>query len=445
MNKKPCAAIYTLGCRTNQYESNAIAEKLVGLGFNICDFSEQADVYIINTCSVTAEADRKSRQMIRRGKKLNPEATVIVTGCFSQLEPRVAAELGADFVCGNRNKLDAADYALKAINKKTKKEIKVPDIDSMPIESMLASQAGKTRAFIKIEDGCDNRCAYCIIRTARGGVVSREPEDITREAKKMVAGGVREIVITGTEIASYGRDSGKYTLADAIAAVGESGAERIRIGSVEPSVINAEFVEKIAAVPAFLPSFHLSLQSGSDRILAAMRRKYNSAGVLKSVELIRAAYPDAEFSADIIVGFPGEGEDDFECTMRLAESIGLYHIHIFPYSDRRGTEATKMGGKISAQVKNDRFDRLDALSEKLAEARYGEYIKNGKSLDVLFEEKSGEYYVGHAQNMLEVKVKSEEDLTGRIFSCVPREYLGDCALCEPGRETDGERIKNERA
>ena len=429
MKKNPCAAIYTLGCRTNQYESGAIAEALAANGFEICDFSEKADVYIINTCSVTAEADRKSRQMIRRGKKQNPDAVVIVTGCFSQLSPDDASKLGADLVCGNRNKLDAVEYAVKAIKEKSEKEIKVPDIDSMPIERMLAVQAGKTRAFLKIEDGCDNRCAYCIIRKARGGVVSRDPDDILKEAEKMTAGGVKEIVITGTEIASYGRESGRYSLADAIAAVGKSGVGRIRIGSIEPSVINSAFVGKISEIPAFLPSFHLSLQSGSDKVLAAMRRKYNSSMALDSVKLIRKAYPDAEFSADIIVGFPGETDADFADTMALAEKIGLYHIHIFPYSDRRGTEAAEMKNKVPAEVKTARFELLDALAGKLAERRYGKYIEEKRKLSVLFEEKNGEYYVGHAQNMLEVKTTSNEDVTGRVLTCVPEKYLGGSVLC----------------
>ena len=434
MEKKFRAAIYTLGCRTNQYESDAISRRLYEAGFEICDFSEAADVYIVNTCSVTAEADRKSRQLIRRGKAKNPDAVTIVTGCFAQLDPAASAELGADFVCGNRNKLDAAEYAVAAMKEKQTARISVPEIDSMPIEEMSAAQSGKTRAFLKIEDGCDNHCAYCIIREARGRVVSRAPDEIFREAKEMVDAGVKEIVVTGTEIASYGRDGGKYTLADAICAVCESGVRRVRMGSVEPSVLKPEFIDRLRGCKAFLPSIHLSLQSGSDAILAAMRRKYNSRQVLSAVRYIREKLPDAEFSADVIVGFPGESEADFAETCRVVREAELYHMHIFPYSDRRGTESASMKNKVSAAVKSDRFHRLSAIGDELAANVYGRYVNEARPLDVLFEERDGEYYVGHAQNMLEVKVKSADELSGRTFYCMPEEYIGGAVICRLGEE-----------
>lgn len=434
MKKKFRAAIYTLGCRTNQYESDAIAKRLCEAGFEICDFSEAADVYVVNTCSVTAEADRKSRQLIRRGMSKNPDAVTIVTGCFAQLDPEAAAALGADLVCGNRNKLDAAEYAIAAMKEKQAAKIAVPEIDTMPIEEMSAAIGGKTRAFLKIEDGCDNHCAYCIIREARGRVVSRETGDILCEAKEMTAAGVKEIVITGTEIASYGRDGGKYTLCDAISAVCESGVGRVRIGSIEPSVLKPELIDRLCGLGAFLPSIHLSLQSGSDAILAAMRRKYNSQQVLENVRYIREKLPDAEFSADVIVGFPGETEEDFAETCRVAREAELYHMHIFPYSDRRGTESASMQGKLSAAVKSDRLARLSELGEELAAKVYGRYLGESRTLEVLFEERVGNYYVGHAQNMLEVKVETDEELAGRVFACKPVEYVGGAMLCSLGEE-----------
>lgn len=437
MEKKPRAAIYTLGCRTNQYESDAIAEKLESFGFEICPFSEKADVYIINTCSVTAEADRKSRQLIRRGRHKNENAVVIATGCYSQLNPDKASELGADFVCGSRNKLEAADYALCAVREKNiEKKISIPELDLMPIEEMSAAGNGKSRAYLKIEDGCDNKCAYCIIRQARGAVVSRNPDDIFEEAAEMVRSGCKEIVLTGTEIASYGRENGKYTLSDAISAVCESGAERVRIGSVEPSVLKPDFIGKLAGHKNFMPSFHLSLQSGSDSVLCAMRRKYNRSQVLSSVRLIRNTFPDAEFSADIIVGFPGESDEDFKDTCRVAEEIEFFHMHIFPYSDRKGTESEKMKNKIDAPVKNKRFDELSSLGESLAKKTHEKYISEKRVLSVLFEECDGEYYIGHAQNMLEVKVKTKRELAGKIAGCIPEKYIGgalECVLSEENK------------
>lgn len=368
MERKPRAAIYTLGCRTNQYESDVVAEKLSLSGFDICNPNEKADVYIVNTCSVTAEADRKSRQFIRRGKHSNPDAVVIAMGCYSQINPQKAFDLGADFVCGTRNKLDAVDFAVRAVaDKLSERKIAVGDLSDMPLEKMFMSSFSGERAYLKIEDGCDNHCAYCIIRRARGSVVSRDPSEIEAEAEALVRSGCREIVLTGIEVASYGRDGKDYTLSDAVAAACKGGAERVRLASLEPSVLTEELINSLKSHKEFLPSFHLSLQSGSAEVLKKMRRKYNPDMVRHSALLIKNAFPDAEFSADIIVGFPGESEKDFEDTCRLAEDIGLYHIHIFPYSDRAGTESEKMTDKISPDVKSRRAGELARLGEALSE------------------------------------------------------------------------------
>lgn len=431
MERKPRAAIYTLGCRTNQYESDVVAEKLSQSGFEICDPTEKADVYIVNTCSVTAEADRKSRQFIRRGKHSNPNAVVIAMGCYSQINPQKAFDLGADFVCGTRNKLDAVDFAVRAAaDRLEERRIAVGDLSDMPLEKMFMSSFSGERAYLKIEDGCDNHCAYCIIRKARGGVVSRDPSEIEAEAKALVRSGCREIVLTGIEVASYGRDGKDYTLSDAVAAACKGGAERVRLASLEPSVLTEELVNSLKSHKEFLPSFHLSLQSGSAEVLKKMRRKYNPDMVRHSVGVIKNAFPDAEFSADIIVGFPGESEKDFEDTCRLAEDIGLYHIHIFPYSDRSGTESEKMEGKIMPEVKSHRAGELAKLGEALSEKVYTKYIKNRTELSVLAEERRDEYFFGHAQNMLDVMIKTDKDLSGKTVKCVAVAYKNGCAEAE---------------
>lgn len=435
MERKPRAAIYTLGCRTNQYESDVVAEKLSLSGFDICNPTEKADVYIVNTCSVTAEADRKSRQFIRRGKHSNPDAVVIAMGCYSQINPQKAFDLGADFVCGTRNKLDAVDFAVRAVaDKLSERKIAVGDLSDMPLEKMFMSSFSGERAYLKIEDGCDNHCAYCIIRRARGSVVSRDPAEIEAEAEALVRSGCREIVLTGIEVASYGRDGKDYTLSDAVAAACKGGAERVRLASLEPSVLTEELINSLKSHKEFLPSFHLSLQSGSAEVLKKMRRKYNPDMVRHSALLIKNAFPDAEFSADIIVGFPGESEKDFEDTCRLAEDIGLYHIHIFPYSDRAGTESEKMTDKISPDVKSRRAGELARLGEALSEKVYTKYIKNRTELSVLVEERRGEYLFGHAQNMLDVMIKTKKELHGKTVKCIAVAYKNGCAEAELAEE-----------
>ncbi len=435
MERKPRAAIYTLGCRTNQYESDVVAQKLGMSGFDICDPTEKADVYIVNTCSVTAEADRKSRQFIRRGKHLNSDAVVIAMGCYSQINPQKAFDLGADFVCGTRNKLDAVDFAVRAVaDRLPERKIAVGELSGAPLEKMFMSSFSGDRAYLKIEDGCDNHCAYCIIRRARGGVVSRDPAEIEAEARAIVRSGCREIVLTGIEVASYGRDGKAYTLSDAVAAACRGGAERVRLASLEPSVLTEELINSLKSHKEFLPSFHLSLQSGSAEVLKKMRRKYNPDMVRHSVGLIRKAFPEAEFSADIIVGFPEESEKDFEDTCLLAKDIELYHIHIFPYSDRAGTESEKMTGKISPEEKSRRAGELARLGEALSEKVYTKYIKNKTELSVLVEERRGEYLFGHAQNMLDVMIKTDKELHGKTVKCIVVAYKNGYAEAELAEE-----------
>ncbi|MBR6050842.1 MAG: tRNA (N(6)-L-threonylcarbamoyladenosine(37)-C(2))-methylthiotransferase MtaB [Clostridia bacterium] len=415
------AAICTLGCRVNQYESTAVADELASLGFEMRDFDDVCDVYIINTCAVTAESERKSRQMIRRAHAQNPSAHVIVMGCYSQLHAEAAAKIeGVSYVCGNRNKMSAADAALKLVRGE-KIVGDVLDVSHAPLERMRISRSDRTRAYVKIEDGCDNNCAYCIIKKARGAVVSRSISDVCAEIKALAGAGYREVVLTGIEVASFGRDTGEK-LSDLIGAVAKvDGIERIRLASLEPSVLTKEFVDALAAEPKFMPSFHLSLQSGSTRVLALMKRKYNIEKVFASVDCIKEKMPRSTFTADIIVGFPQESDDDFRLTCEAAERIGFLHMHIFPFSAREGTVAAEMDGQIPDDEKRRRAACLKKLGDAVS-ARVYEAALDGRAREVLFETPHGAYQVGHTPEMLEIYVRSGEPLQNEIRRVVPTEY-----------------------
>lgn len=433
MNKNaPRAAVYTLGCRVNQYESDAVEAELESLGFSIVPFSESADVYIINTCAVTAESERKSRQIIRRARHANPDAFVLVMGCFSQIKAEAVAKMdGVDYVCGNRNKLSVAEMAVKLLREgeKTRTTSSLMDVEEAPLENMSIPHAYRDRSYIKIEDGCDNHCTYCIIKKARGNVVSRPPEEVLREVEVIAKGGCHEVVLTGIEAAAYGKDIGGYPLSRLMKeATKIDGIERVRAGSLEPSVMKPAFCDELASEKKIMPSFHLSLQSGSNAVLAAMKRKYNREQVLKSVEYMKSVMPNVTFTCDIIVGFPGETEEDFLNTMDIAEKIDFLHMHIFPFSPREGTPAAAMKNQIPEDIKRERAHRLEALGKKLSEARYRRAL--GETRSVLFESREGEYFFGHAEDMLEVKMKTTEHLQGQIFTVKLVDYDGACMIAE---------------
>lgn len=422
MKSMPRAAIYTLGCRVNQYESTAVSDELIALGFEMCDFSDVCDVYIINTCAVTGESERKSRQMIRRAHTQNPSAHVIVMGCYSQLHAEAAAKIpGVSYVCGNRNKLGAADAAAKLVRGDIVPN-KILDVEAAPLENMKISRSDRTRAYVKIEDGCDNNCAYCIIKKARGAVVSRRIDDICAEIDALSAAGYREVVLTGIEVASFGRDTGEK-LTDLIHSVARNeNIERIRLASLEPSVLTRAFVDELAAEPKFMPSFHLSLQSGSTHVLNMMKRKYTSERVLDSVDYIKEKIPSATFTADVIVGFPQESDDDFEQTCLVADKIGFLHMHIFPFSPREGTVAAKMDGQIPDDEKRRRAAYLKKLGDDISENIYLYAAAKRKARPVLFETPHGAYQVGHTPEMLEIYVKTDKPLQNEIRLVVPSEY-----------------------
>ncbi len=406
--------IMTLGCKVNQYESTAIAEEFVKHGFTIGKFSEKCGIYIINTCTVTGESDRKTRQMIRRAARHNPNAYVLVTGCYTQLNAGKTAGIdGVDFICGNSNKLRLVDAALGLIASGEKNgvaDIKVDDIQHAPFEDMSISASERTRAYVKIEDGCDNHCTYCIVPKARGKVRSKAAADVISEVRTLLSNGYREVVLTGIETASYGKDfEDGYSLIDLLEEVDKlDGIERIRLGSLDPSILRPEFVDRIAKLKHFAPNFHISVQSGCDRILHAMKRKYNVEMIERYAAYLREKLPGVTFNADIIVGFPTETEADFEETAAFVRRFGFTHLHLFPYSRRAGTVAATMSGQLPDALKADRLARLDAIQREhnLAEAQ----THIGEQKEVLFELCEDGRAVGHTPEFFEVAVITSEDL-----------------------------------
>ena len=434
LDKKISCGIVTLGCKVNQYESEAIAEKLEGMGFDICDSDEVCDAYIINTCTVTAESDRKARQTIRRMMKQNNNAYILVTGCYSQVSPEdVAAIDGVDYICGTSNKMTVCDklYELVKGGKKNEAaEICVPDLDKEGFEPMSIKRFERTRAYVKIEDGCESKCAYCTIPASRGPIRSKPFDEVINEVTELTAGGCREIVLTGIETGSYGRDlPEKEDFGSLLSAVDKiDGIKRVRLGSLDPTVIKPEFVEKIKDLKSLAPHFHLSLQSGSSKTLAAMRRKYNADQALASIERLRAAMPDVKFTTDIIVGFPGETEEDFEQSCEFARRARFLMIHVFPYSKRKGTVAATMKDQIPEQIKKERVHKLSAISREIRSEILDEKIAEGKSVSVLFESWSDGYAKGHTADFIEVKVRSDKALHSVFRNVILLSHDGD--ICE---------------
>lgn len=406
---KKTVGIYTLGCKVNQYESEAIAEKFEREGFEITSPASVCDIYVINTCTVTAESDRKARQFIRRAIKKNPQAFVLVTGCMSQTQPEaVGAIAGVDYICGNAEKLSVVDAAKKLIadGKKTDvPRLSVPAPDCLGFEPMTISKFDRTRAYIKIEDGCESHCTYCAIPSARGKIRSKAPADILAEVRGLTEGGCREIVLTGIETASYGKDLCGYTLADLLCEIDKiPNIGRVRLGSLDPSLIKEPFVERIASLRSLTPHFHLSMQSGADKILALMKRKYNTRMALRGMELVRAAMPTVQFTTDMIVGFPQETDEDFEETMEFVRRARFLMIHVFPYSKRSGTVAATMSGQVPEAIKHERAARLATLENEIRRDILD--TLTGQPQSVLFETYENGMASGHTPEFVEVFCES---------------------------------------
>lgn len=360
----------TLGCKVNQYDAQAMLEAFERRGYKAAPPGAAADVCVVNTCTVTGVGDKKSLQLARRAKRRNPQAELVITGCLAQ---RMGAELrdtGARLILGTQHRSQVVELLEKAIAENVQL-VAVDNLEAAPYEPLtVRGHEGHTRAVMKIQEGCDNRCTYCVIPSVRGPVRSRDLEDIREEARALSEAGFCELVLTGIHLTSYGRDlADKPGLAEAIGAACEAeGVRRVRLGSLEPGVASQAFVDAIGKLPALCPQFHLALQSGSDAVLARMKRRYNTGQFISAVERLRAAYPDAAFTTDVIVGFPGETEEDFQKTLAFCREVGFAKIHAFPYSKREGTPAAQMPDQIPESEKEARVHRLMTLGEELATA-----------------------------------------------------------------------------
>ncbi|MEI3435295.1 MAG: tRNA (N(6)-L-threonylcarbamoyladenosine(37)-C(2))-methylthiotransferase MtaB [Clostridia bacterium] len=423
----------TLGCKVNQYETNAMAQKFLEKGYQIIEEITpenediKPDICIINTCTVTNMSDRKSRQMLRRMKEKNPSTIVVAVGCYAQVAKNELAKIPEiDLVLGNNEKVEIVKYVEEYINN---------HINNVELDDVMYSKefsdfgdvtyTEKTRAVIKIQDGCDRFCSYCIIPYARGRVRSRKPESIISEITQIASKGIKEVVITGIHIASYGKDFAmskdskltNYRLIDLLEEINEiQGIQRIRLGSIEPLLITVEFVERLKKLEKICHHFHLSLQSGCDETLKRMNRRYKIEQFKEIVRLLRNAYSDVNLTTDIIVGFPGETDEEFNKTYQFLKEIKFYKMHIFKYSPRKGTKAAVMPNQINGDIKEERSKKLIELSDR-NEIEYNKsYI--GKNVEVLFEEEKDGMYKGHTQNYIMVYCQSKEKLDNKIIDVV---------------------------
>ena len=416
------AALHNLGCKVNAYETEAMQHLLEEAGYKIVPFTQKADVYVINTCSVTNMADRKSRQMLHKAKKNNPDSIVVAAGCYVQTsEKEVLNDLSVDIVIGNDRKHDLVrlleEYSLDSVNDT------VDDINDgkHDFEELFIDQTKEhTRAFIKVQDGCNQFCSYCIIPYARGRVRSRRFENVIAEVGRLAANGFKEVVLTGIHLSSYGVDfeeaTGLLELIQAVNAV--NGIERIRLGSLEPKIVTEHFASELSKLDKICPHFHLSLQSGCDATLKRMNRKYTTKEYERGCELLRKYFVHPAITTDVIVGFPGETEEEFEQTKAYLEHIHFYEMHIFKYSKRKGTRAAVMPDQIDEQIKAARSEKLIALGHDMSKEFRKFYI--GKNEEVLFEEKAvigdKEYFVGYTKEYVKVAKKTAENLENQIVS-----------------------------
>ncbi len=420
-------AFLTLGCKVNMYDTEAMQELFAKRGYEIVDFEDKADIYIVNTCTVTNLGDKKSRQMLRRAHRTNPDAIVAAAGCYAQVAPETVAKTeGVNIVIGTKDRASVVDI-IENYADKTKVLNAVTDIKTErtfePLE--ISRLKDRTRAYVKIQEGCNRYCSYCIIPYARGPVRSRLPEQVMDEVRRLAENGFKEVVLTGIHVASYGLDLKNTDLIDIVKQVNTvDGIERIRFSSMEPLAVNEEFVDAMKAMPKVCDHFPLSLQSGCDKTLKNMNRRYTAQEYCEAVERLRAAYPDVAITTDIIVGFPGETEEDFVQSIEFAKKVGLSKIHVFPYSPKTGTPAAKMKDQVPPDVKNDRAARLIKVSDELNRA-FADKLK-GRVMPVLFEIKNKDgFWEGHTTNYIKVLLKSDENLKNRFLDIKIGEYCGD--------------------
>lgn len=443
----PKAALHNLGCKVNAYETEAMQQQLVERGYEIVPFDEKADVYIINTCSVTNIADRKSRQMLHRAKKLNPKAVVVAAGCYVQVaSEELKKDASVDLIIGNNRKAELADILDERLAHLKEEDEKVYVLDiahAREYERLHLEQlGGHTRAFIKVQDGCNQFCSYCIIPYARGRVRSRSREDVAAEVKGLVAKGYKEVVLTGIHLSSYGIEHmeenpvshGNWNHRELLALIREvhaiEGLERIRLGSLEPRIITEEFAGALAALPKFCPHFHLSLQSGCDETLQRMNRHYTTEDYLRRCGILRKWFDHPAITTDVIVGFPGETQEEFEITREFLKKVHFYEMHVFKYSKRAGTRAAVMPDQVPEQVKGRRSDVLLELEASMSREYREHFI--GSSVWVLFEDmaevEGRKYIIGHTPQYvkaaLAVKDGEENRLSGQILCLKAAGLLG---------------------
>ena len=401
-------AFCTLGCKVNQYETNAMEQAFIKARYEIVEFGDIADVYVINTCTVTNMSDKKSRQMIRKAKQLNNNSIVVAIGCYAQVSKDKLEDIEeVDLILGNNEKKDIVKY-IEDFQKE--KIVHLEDVLHQKefIDFGTTIHMEKTRAVIKVQDGCDRFCSYCIIPYARGKVRSRNLESVTKEIKALADNGVKEVVLTGIHIASYGKDfKDNISLIELLEEINKlDGIQRIRLGSLEPTIIDKNFLERLSKLEKICHHFHLSLQSGCNETLKRMNRRYTTEEFKNVVDLLRSTYKDVILTTDIIVGFPGETEEEFNSTYEFLKEIKFYKMHIFKYSRRKGTKADLMQDQISPDIQEQRSKKLLELSDKNQKEYNEQYV--GKIVKVLFEEQENEYIKGHTDNYIVVKVKNKE-------------------------------------
>jgi len=437
--------LYTLGCKVSQYETEAISEEFEKRGCIISPFNEKNDIYVINTCTVTAESDRKSRQFIRRAIKENPDAVVAVVGCYSQ---RSSSEIsgieGVDIIIGTDSKLSVVDKAIEMADMQRGGGTcdvftLVTDVFHADFEPMRITKAPRTRAYVKIEDGCESRCTYCAISDARGRVRSKPREDVISEVKALFDRGIGEVVLTGIETGSYGRDfDGDYGLADLIAELDSLCPEgRIRLGSLSPELIGERFVERVRDTRILLPHFHLSVQSGSNKILALMKRRYTRERALENIERLREAFPNANFTTDLMVGFPGESEEDFLLTADFVSRAGFIDAHVFAYSRRARTPAAEYDGQIPEEIKRERSARLIKHKNEVRDILLSSLVSRGEPVLAIAEslDKTGAVAM-HSESFVEIKLLEKvspsdfESLQGKWIKVIPEYHKNGVLYCK---------------
>ena len=407
-------AFHTLGCKVNQYDTQAMLEKFRAAGYEVVPFEAAADVYVINTCTVTGTGDKKSMQLTRRLRREHPESAIVLAGCLAQRKGSELLETGAKLIIGTQHRDQVVELLEKACADGPVSAVNELNAATPFEELTITTQDEHTRATLKIQEGCNNHCTYCIIPSVRGPIRSRSIDNIREETKRLVEAGYTELVLTGIHLSSYGKDLGDgSTLLDAIRVVHEvEGVQRIRLGSLEPTIATVEFSQALAAMPKVCPQFHLALQSGSNTVLARMARRYNMTMYMQAVANLRAAFPMAAFTTDVLTCFPGETEAEYQETRQVIRDVGYAKIHVFPYSPREGTKAAVMPGQLTRAVKERRTRELIALGEETAAAYQAQWV--GKESTVLIEEKIGSLWHGYTPEYIPVTI-------------------ADCPACVPGR------------